>query len=458
MKLIDAIYQTAWALALAATSPYGLVRTFLRSREMRERRADWRTIAPEAVGGLWIHAASIGEARAAERLLRALATRGRPALLSVVTPTARALAAEFAAAGASDVRFAPLDFLPLVQRAFELLRPKGLLIVETEIWPGLLTEARRRGVPVAFVSARLTPASWRHMRWLRPGLRHWLGATCVAAQSEADARRWIDLGAPAARVRVTGNVKYEMPRMLFAAAEREARRVGWRRIAVFGSIRASEAAEIATAVRIAAQGPGPCLLIVAPRHPERTSAALLRALAGTIPVIERARVEDVMLPAPGEIPQTRGAGGATRAVLLVATLGELRRFYALADAIFVGGTLVPIGGHNLFEAASMGVPILFGPHTENVSEVADLLLRDGGGARVADGVALGEAMRRLLADETEADAMGRAALRAAESMSGALDRTLAALEEWGFPIQAVEQPARPAARPPGLLRPSKKPG
>lgn len=457
MKPIDALYQLTWAVGLAASSPYGLIRSLLHPREMRERRADWRTIAPEAVGGLWVHAASVGEARAAERLLGPIAERGRPALLSVVTPAARGLAAEFAAAGASDVRFAPLDFLPLVHRAFDLLQPKGILILETEIWPGLLTEARRRGVPVAFVSARLTRRSWRRLRALRPGLRQWLAGVCVAAQSERDARRWIDLGAPASRVRVTGNIKYELPRPIFEAAEREARRVGWKAITVFGSVRADEIDEVAAAVRSAAQGPGPFLAIVAPRHPERTGVALQRALGGMLPIVERARVDDVMLPAPGEIQALRGAADVTRAVLLVTTMGELRRFYALADAIFVGGTLVPIGGHNLFEAAASGVPILFGPHTENVSEVADLLLRDGGGERVADGVALGAALRRLLADEVGAAEMGRAAHRVAESMSGALDRTFAALEEWGFPIQAVE-PVRMQERPPGLLRPTKKPG
>jgi 3-deoxy-D-manno-octulosonic-acid transferase len=457
VKPIDALYQLAWAVGLAASTPYGLVRTFLHPREMRERRADWRTIAPEAVGGLWVHAASVGEARAAERLLGPIAARGRPALLSVVTPAARGLAAEFAAAGASDVRFAPLDFLPLVHRAFDLLQPKGVLILETEIWPGLLTEARRRGVPVAFVSARLTRRSWRRLRAIRPLLRQWLAGTCVAAQSERDARRWIDLGAPASRVRVTGNIKYELPRPIFEAAEREARRVGWQRIVVFGSVRAEEVDEVAAAVRRAAQGPEPFLAIVAPRHPERTAVALQRALGGTLPIVERARVDDVMLPAPGEIQALRGAADVTRAVLLVTTLGELRRFYALADAIFVGGTLAPIGGHNLFEAAASAVPILFGPHTENVSEVADLLLRDGGGERVADGAALGAALRRLLADEVGAAEMGRAAHRVAESMSGALDRTFAALEEWGFPIQAVE-PVRMQERPPGLLRPTKKPG
>lgn len=457
MKPIDALYQLGWAVGLAASTPYGLIRTLLHPGEMRERRADWRTIAPEAVGGLWVHAASVGEARAAERLLGPIAARGRPALLSVVTPAARGLAAEFAAAGASDVRYAPLDFLPLVHRAFDLLQPTGVLILETEIWPGMLGEARRRGVPVAFVSARLTRRSWKRWRTLRPGLRQWLAGTCVAAQSERDARRWIDLGAPASRVRVTGNIKYELPRPIFEPAEREARRVGWPRIIVFGSVRADEIEEVATALRAATHGSHSFLAVVAPRHPERTGVALQRALGEMLPVIERARVEDAMLPSPGEVRAQRGAADVTRAVLLVTTLGELRRFYALADAIFVGGTLAPIGGHNLFEAAAAGVPILFGPHTENVSEVADLLLRDGGGERVADGEALGAAVRRLLADDVGAAEMGRTAYRVAASMSGALDRTFAALEEWGFPIQAVE-PVRMPERPPGLLRPAKKSG
>jgi 3-deoxy-D-manno-octulosonic-acid transferase len=455
MKLIDGIYQGAWAIALCAASPYGIVRALLHPREMRERTGNWRALAPQAVGGLWMHAASVGEARAAERLLTELAVRGRPALLSVVTPAARALAVEFAAAGASDVRFTPLDFLPWVRQSIGALQPKAILIVETEIWPGLLVEARRANLPLAYVSARLTPAGWRRLRWLRPGLRHWLAGAFVAAQTDDDARRWIDLGVRAERVRVTGNVKYEMPRAPFEPPEREARRAGWPRIAVFGSVRAAEIESVVTAVRHAARRDGSLLAVIAPRHPDRTGPALQRALAATVPFVERARVEDVLLPSPQEIPGARNAAGSHRAALLLTTMGELRRFYAIADVVFVGGTLSPTGGHNLFEAAAAGAPVLFGPHTENVDDVAHLLLREGGGLRVRDGAELGETLRRLLDHEGERAAMGEAARRAAESMGGALGRTLQALEEWGFPVQSIE-PVRPAARPPGMIRPAKR--
>jgi 3-deoxy-D-manno-octulosonic-acid transferase len=423
---------------------------------MRERRGRWPALAPQVVGGIWVHAASVGEARAAERLLSALAARGRPALLSVVTPAARALAAEYAASGAADVRFAPLDFLPWIRRAFRALQPGAIVIVETEIWPGLLHEAAARGLPLAFVSARLTEPSWKRLRALRPGLRRGLAGTWVAAQSDGDARRWIDLGVPAARVRVAGNIKYELPRALLDPAEREARRGEWRRIVVFGSVRAAEIPAVATALRHCERQGGPFLAVIAPRHPERNLPALKHALQGIVPLAERTRPGDALLPAEREIPGLRpGARGGSRAALLVGTVGELRRFYALADVVFVGGSLAPVGGHNLFEAAALGAPVLFGPHTDNVRDVAEALLQSGGGRTVVDGDELGRLTARLLGDEAEAARMGEAARRTAESMGGALGRTLAALEEWGFPVGAVEAP-RPAARPPGLLRPAKK--
>ncbi len=439
-------YTAAWGLLLALASPLLLTRLRHHPREMHERTGRWAALPEGALGGLWVHAASVGEARAAERLLGALAARGRRPILSVVTPAARALEAQLLAAGALAVRHAPLDFTPWVRATFEQVHPSALLVLETEIWPGLLWEARRRRIPLAFVSARLTPRGAARLRGLRSWLRRVLTGVAVTAQSEDDRIRWEALGVHPERIRVTGNLKYDSPRPLLAAGERAAALRGWKRVVVFGSVHSAEADAIATAVRICAAAPRPLLMVVVPRHPQRGEQALRRALGATLPVMRRARVESALLPTPEELlAQTAPLRGRPRGVLIVSTVGELRRYYEIADAAFVGGTLAPIGGHNLFEAAECGLPVFFGPHTENVADVAAALVAAGGGACVRSGEQLGQALLQILTDEGQRTAAATAARKVAESMGGALERTLDALEAWGFPVGPVQPQAGDSA-------------
>jgi len=441
-------YRVAWGGALALTSPYLLGRSLARPGEMRERLGRWPPLPESATRGIWVHAASVGEARAARALLRALADRQLPLLLSVVTPAARSLEAELMAAGAAAVRHAPLDFAPFVRRALSAARPRAILFVETEIWPELLAQALRGGIPTGFVSARLTPASGRRLARARPLLGAGLGRVHVGAQSAADAGRWRLLGIPDGQVRVTGNLKYERPRGPLPRSEREAARRGWRQVLVFGSVRGGEIAAIARALQGCRDLPGPTLVVLAPRHPQRTLARLRRAIGAEWRVHERWNRDPLLVPPA--LPLDSGAPAAgladagpaplsaasspEHAVLLLGTVGELRDFYAVADAAFVGGTLNLVGGHNLFEAAELGVPVLFGPHTGNVEDVAAALLETGGGRRVADGEDLARAIRDWLADPASLAAASRGALQAAERLGGALGRTLEALHDWGFPL------------------------
>jgi len=175
------------------------------------------------------------------------------------------------------------------------------------------------------------------------------------------------------------------------------------------------------------------LFVVAPRHPGRAGERVRQALRESLPIHQRATPGEELLPSGGK-------GGD--AILLVETIGELPRFYALADLAFVGGTFGSLGGHNLFEAAEWGVPVFFGPSTEKVAEVAAALEAAGGGEAVGDGESLGRALRRLLGDPAARERAGAGALQAARQLGGALERTLRALEGWGYPLRAGGAPGR----------------
>lgn len=437
-RVCSGLYGLAWGAALCVSAPYLAARALRHAGEMRERFGLWDELPPDISGALWVHAASLGETRAAIPIISALAAAGVPTAFSVVTPSARGLEMEAQKAGARLVRFAPLDFGPVLRRTISALRPKGLILCETELWPGLLGEAVRRGIPVAFASARLTRGGTRRLRWLRPWLRRILRASFVAAQSPADAERWLELGAVAGRVRVTGNTKYERPRGPLQADERRRARAGWKHVIVLGSVRSAEAEALERALAGASSLHGPTLFVVVPRHPQRADQ-MVKRLGRTMAVsLERRQAGEPLLPT---LERTRrlAAGGPLalqqlRAVLLVRTVGELRRFYELADLAFVGGTLCPIGGHSLFEVAELGVPVLYGPHTVHVEDVAAALEQAGGGHRVSGGDQLGAQIVRLATQAGLLAESSRAAYQAAEELGGAVGRTLDALRAWGFPI------------------------
>ncbi|MCK4414055.1 MAG: hypothetical protein KAY32_10970 [Candidatus Eisenbacteria sp.] len=423
-SIAEGLYQVAWGAALVGGAPYWLVRRGLHGAEMRERWGEWEGLGAGG-GALWVHAASVGEARAARGLLGSLERRGERALVTVVTPAARALEEELIARGALAVRHAPLDFAPFVERAFRRAPPRGLLFLETEIWPGLLRAARERRLPVAFVSARLTEGGLRRWGAFRRALTPLLDGVRVAAQSEEDGRRWRALGVADARVAVTGNIKYDRPAGPLGEQDRRRQRRGWERVAIFGSVRSGEIDAVVTAIREGARGAGATLFVIAPRHPGRVRERLLRKLEGLLPLVERTERRGELLPA---------SDGRQAEILVVGTMGELPEYYALGDVAFVGGTLAAIGGHNLFEAAEWGLPVLFGPSTGTVAEVATALQAAGGGFQVADGEQLGRRLRQLLGDEQGRRRAAGGALEAARRLGGALERTLAVLERWEYPL------------------------
>lgn len=424
--LLLLVYQAAGMLAFLATSPWLAWRFLRHRREMTERLGRCAPTTRSPAGRpLWIHAASLGELEGLRALLAA--PGGRPAdplLLTVLSVSARDRAADLERTGVR-VRFAPLDLwfclLPFLRRE----RPRGLLLVETELWPATLFLCRVQGVPVAVVNGRLSARKWGTTRFLRPLLVAELSrvATC-AAQSEADAMRFRRLGL--SRVTVAGNLKYRR-----ADVREELSREGdGRFLFVAGSLRRGEEA-VLDAVR------GLDLtVVVAPRHRrehEHWMAALRRRNLVGLPrsrqplaVPPKHQLRDAM--PRGELRQAtaqllaRGSG-EQETVLLLDTHGELGSWYAVADAAFVGGTLAPFGGHNLFEPAREGVPVAFGPHTGGVRDLAEPLLRTGGGREVRTAEELAGWLRMLRSDALSRGAASQGARDAALEVTGAAERT-----------------------------------
>jgi len=366
---------------------------------------------------LWVHAVSVGEVSAAAALVRALRARhpGMPCVLTTATPTGRAQAATLFGADV-DVRFLPYDTPGAVRRFLARIRPRVAIIMETELWPNLLRECGRRGVPVLFASARLAARYVPRYRRFGTLFSAALRDAWVAAQSAADAERFIALGADPARTRVVGNVKFDM-QLGEAVAEKgselQLRYLGARPVWTAGSTHEGEEELLLDAHAMLERTVSGALLVLAPRHPQR--------FEGVAALLERR----------GVIFERRSRTEAVRAesqALLLDTMGELTAFYAASDAAFVGGSLVPVGGHNLLEPASVGVPVITGTHTQNAPEIARLLVEAGGALEVADGTALAAAAARLLADPELRGRMGASARRFVESHRGSLGRLLALIE------------------------------
>lgn len=372
-------------------------------------------------GPIWLHAVSVGEVLAIRGLVRVLRERWPdvPILISTVTETGQAVAAE--RLGEADARiYFPFDLPGCAGRALEAIRPRLVLLAETEIWPNFLRACRERKVPVVLVNGRISPRSFPRYRLARPFLRHVLQdlALCLM-QGEADAERLRALGARAERIRVMGNLKYDLRVAPVAAAERRA----WRAsvgipeaapVLVAGSTHRGEE-EAAVAALSALHGFAPdARLILAVRHPDRLrEAEVLVAGAG----LASGRWSARPFP-PGFQPP----------VILVDTVGELGRLYALGTVVFVGGSLVPVGGHNILEPAQHACPILFGPHMANFSEMAAAFLAEGAAVQVQDAAGLTAAVLALLRDPAAAKRLGEAAAALLERHRGATVRAVAALE------------------------------
>jgi len=408
------LYTLLVWLALPAVS----LRVLLRGLRQREYwHGGWARFGfgtPRPPGGIWVHAVSVGEVQAAAALIAALRAR-LPAVeitLSCATPTGRARAR--AVLPGLEVRYAPYDTPGCVGRTFARLRPRLLVVLETELWPNLLRGAWRRGIPTLIASARISPRTARLYARLPGLLRDTLAANVwVGAQSAADAQRFAALGVNPSRLSVVGNLKFErtMPSEISArGAQARARYAPNRPVWTAGSTHADEEAILLAAHRLLRQTSPHALLVLAPRHPQRFDAVAAAIAAQGFRCQRRSR----------ELPP--GDDDPDGEVLLLDTLGELPEFYAAADVAFVGGSLVPAGGHNLLEPAALARPVLAGPALFAAPDVAQALREAGALTIVQDADGLAAALRALLDSPAACARRGAAGLAVIEANRGVLER------------------------------------
>ena len=368
---------------------------------------------------LWIHAASVGELRAVRPLLAALRARrpGRPVIVTTLTRTGLELARTLSEVDRAALL--PLDAPDLVQRTIDTFRPEAFFFTETEIWPTLLGALGRRGVPAFLVSGRVSPRTAGRAAWLRPLYRPALAGVVCCMQTAEDAERVVALGADPALVHVAGSLKFES-----VAGEPPAGvgtlgdQVSGRPVVVAGSTHeGEESAVLEACARVTTDHPR-LLLLLAPRHPERLESVARLVTGRGLPLEGYAAI----VAGERSVPDAAG-------VVLLDVMGPLPHCYGLARVTFVGGSLVPVGGHNVLEPARAARPVLVGPHTETMADAVDRILAAGGGVRVHSTDELATALARLLADPVAADEMGRRAQSAIQLGEGALARHLALIDE-----------------------------
>src|SRR5579864_212564 len=370
-------------------------------------------LLPDRPRAIWVHAVSVGEALSSITLARRLkeAYPDRPLVVSTTTITGQVLARERMPFADAVVYF-PLDWTFCVRQAMRAVKPAMVIILETEIWPNFLREARRSEIPVIFVSARISDRSFaRYQKYfrvfgvfLRPFLRRALScASSFLMQSETDAARIRALGAPADRVWVSGNLKYDQelpaPTPLAEWLEAEARRLGRSPIIVAGSVVATEEPLALIAFGTLQGEHRNAFLVLAPRKPERFDAA-----AEFVDESHRKFIRRSALPVPGPAQAPGRADGSSAnsslphdvTVLLLDSIGELASLYRLADGAFVGGSLVPSGGHNILEPAAFGKVPVFGPSMENFAEIAARFVAAGAAIQVESPEDAGVAWIELL--------------------------------------------------------------
>ncbi|MEZ4598885.1 MAG: 3-deoxy-D-manno-octulosonic acid transferase [Syntrophotaleaceae bacterium] len=371
---------------------------------------------------IWIHAVSVGETRAVVPLLKALKKRfpDYALILSNVTETGSRVAASLAEIDLCF--FFPYDFPFSVKQVLRRIKPAMVVVVETEIWPNFLRAAGRQGVPVALVNGRISDRSFPRYRklqfFLEPILQQF---SLLGMQSPLDAERVVAMGAPPERVTVTRNLKFDMQTGGLEEIQPDAIREEFRlardcRLWVAASTHAGEEEQVLDVFRRLLDGGFDLLLVLVPRHPERCRAVAELLSARRIPFVRRSEIEQTVEPLSGGM------------VLLVDSIGEVLKFYAVADLVFVGGSLVPVGGHNVLEASLLRKPVLFGPHMHNFKEISRLLIEAGGGISVVDADELHDRAAELLADPEAGRALGLRGYKLLEENRGATDHALKAME------------------------------
>ena len=413
-----------YSLIVAVALPFALLRLLWRSRLTPAYREHWQQRLallgdkrPRA--DIWIHAVSFGEVQAAQPLIEHLLRQHptRPILVTTTTPTGKQRLQSLFPERVAHL-YTPYDLYSIMTRFLDRVSPHLVIVMETEIWPNMLRACEERGIDVVLANARLSERSARGYARLgsftRTTLRRF---TAISAQAEADARRFRALGADPSHVRVTGSIKFDtrLPSSLLDKTEVLRRLWGPQRpVWVAASTHEGEDEQVLVAHRaVLVQYPS-ALLVLIPRHPERFDRVAALVKKQGFELARRSLRE----------PCSR----ATQ-VYLGDTMGELPVLLSAADAAFVGGSLVPVGGHNLLEAAAVGVPAVTGPHVFNFASITRMLVEQEAAVQIADAAALAAQMIDWLGNAAERARVGENGLRVIEQNRGALERLLSSIED-----------------------------
>jgi 3-deoxy-D-manno-octulosonic-acid transferase len=374
---------------------------------------------PKIHDSIWIHAVSMGEVNAAMPLIDALMRRypEAPFVITTVTPTGSERVRRVYGKRVFNV-YLPYDLPAAIRRFLDRVRPRLAVVMETEIWPNLFFVCQARKIPLIVANARLSEKSFRGYGPVRPLAKSALAsARFVAAQSAVDAGRLRDLGAEPERLGIFGNLKYDMSVPTELAGQARIMRAKWgarRPVWIAASTHEGEEEAVLNAHEAVLRKFPDALLILVPRHPERFK-----------PVVQGCREAGFSTRTRSE----NGTASSDTQCFVVDTLGELLRFYAAADVAFVGGSLVPIGGHNVLEPAALSVPVVVGPKTFNFVEITASLIDAGAALRVADEDELGATVMKLLADAPLRERLGAAGRAAFEREQGGVLRTVEVVEK-----------------------------
>jgi 3-deoxy-D-manno-octulosonic-acid transferase len=387
-----------------------------RYRRNFSQRFGWGESMAES--SIWVHAVSVGEVQAAAVLVRTLHDRypGIPLVVTTLTPTgderARTLLGDRA-----NIRYLPLDLPGSVKRFFDRVKPRIAVIFETELWPNIYHECGRRRIPLVLASARLSPrAMTRYQRFIGLFRQVLSNRMVIAAQGEGDAERFRSLGADPDSTHVTGNLKFDFTVPLNVktkGAELRAQYAEDRPVWVAGSTHAVEEGLLLEAHREVRKIHPRAILVMVPRHPQRFN--------DVVSWLEKQNVRFIKRSQPS-------ARTPDLEVLLVDTLGELLDFYAMGDVAFVGGSLVPVGGHNLLEPAALGVPVLAGPNNFNSADIVKILVDRGAAQIVNDPKELARRVAGLLSNPQDRARIGAIGKECVENNRGALDKLLGLID------------------------------
>jgi 3-deoxy-D-manno-octulosonic-acid transferase len=409
-----------WLLRMATSGRYRAGLAGRLGRVPEELRA---VVAGRNV--VWVHAVSVGEVMAATQLIRELkmALPWWVVAVSTTTETGQRLATERLTG--SPVFYLPLDFAFVVRRYLRVLRPKMLVLMESELWPRLMEECAKDGVPMVVVNARVSDRSFpRYMRLRRLWRPLLVKVSLFLAQSKETAERLVKIGAPVERVRVTGNLKYDAKA---ASASAMTKRIGSllheARLVVAGSTLAGEEEALLAAWPAIHEAVPDAALLIAPRHTDRFDAVEELIRKSGLPFFRCSHL--LVNTEPGLIDAELDMCGT---ILLLDTIGDLAAMYGLGAVAFVGGSLVAKGGHNPLEPAQFGVPVMMGASYENFREIVDVM-RESDAIRIVPTASLGAAMVEMLKDEGAARAMGERGRAVFEAQAGATARTVDALME-----------------------------